>query len=87
MDITQQKLQILNQSAEAKRQALLQHEVNISIYTTAIAQIDSLHSDNSELQSFKSQLTDWIVGQQREQSKEAVMLSAIEAQIAHLSVS
>ena len=87
MDITQQKLQILNQSAEAKRQTLLQHEVNISIYTTAIAQIDSLHSDNSELQSFKSQLTDWIVGQQREQSKEAVMLSAIEAQIAHLSVS
>lgn len=84
MNEKEYKLNILMSNKESHKSSMLNHEVNISVYTAAIAYIDSYHSDNLELQSFKSQLSDWIVGNEREHSKEAVILSAIEAQIALL---
>lgn len=84
MDNNEQKLSILMSNKESHKSSILNNEVNISVYTAAIAHIDSHHSSDPELQSFKSQLSDWIVGKERENSKQAVMLSAIESQIALL---
>jgi len=83
--ISEQKLQMLNSIAASKRQTLLQCEVNMSIYATTIQEIDSTHAEDPELQSFKANLNDMIVEQQRMISKESVLLTAIESQISQLT--
>jgi hypothetical protein len=81
-----EKREILESAAEHRRREVLHYQINIDNYRGAINEIDTVYGGDSEMQKFKEQLLELLSSSIVEQTKEKIMLSVIERQLAEMEV-
>lgn len=81
----QTKQQILTDALEAREHSVMLYQINIDNYTYAIADIDATENPSQDLLAYREQLVQLLASEKREQSKEQVILRALQAQLAALS--
>jgi hypothetical protein len=81
-----EKQQILSDSAQMRRRDVEHYQINIDNYRAAIAEIDAQYGDNPDMLQFREHLGNLLKSSIVEQTKEKIMLSVIERQLAEMEV-
>ena len=79
-----EKTEILTSAVENRRREVMHYQINIDNYRAAIAEIDASYKGNADLVPFREQLCDLLRTNLIEQTKEKIMLTVIERQLAEL---
>jgi hypothetical protein len=79
------KQEIITENITAREHSIMLYQINIDNYTYAIADIDATENPSEDLIAYRQQLTQLLASERREQSKEQVILRALQAQAAALA--
>ena len=79
-----EKTEILTSAVEHRRREVMHYQINIDNYRAAIAEIDASYKDNADIAPFREQLCELLRTSLIEQTKEKIMLTVIERQLAEL---
>jgi hypothetical protein len=83
--VYQTKEQIIAENITAREHSIMLYDINIDNYTYAIADIDATENPSEDLVAYRQQLIQLLASERREQSKEQVILRALQAQAAALA--
>jgi len=81
----QTKQQILTDALEAREHSVMLYQINIDNYTFSVAEIDATENPSADLLAYREQLVQLLVTEKREQSKEQIIMRALQAQLAAIS--
>jgi hypothetical protein len=81
----QTKQEILTESVAMREHSVMLYQINIDNYTYAIADIDATENPSQDLVTYRQQLNELLASEKREQSKEQVILRALQAHLAALT--
>lgn len=74
--------EILKTSLDAREQEVMHYQINIDNYTLALAEMESMSSDDrAELSAFSEQLRNLLASEKLEQKKAKIMLAVIKKQM------
>jgi len=79
------KQEIITENITAREHSIMLYQINIENYTYAFADIDATETPSEDLIAYRQQLTQLLASERREQSKEQVILRALQAQAAALA--
>jgi hypothetical protein len=79
-----EKTEMLRAAVEHRRREVMHYQINIDNYRAAIAEIDANYNGNADIVPFREQLCDLLRTSLIEQTKERIMLTVIERQLAGL---
>ena len=81
MDLREMHRDTLTQAAEGREREVLGYQINIDNYRLAIAEIETNHADDPNMQEFAARLRDLLASSLVEQTKEKIMLKVIKSQL------
>ena len=83
--VYQTRAQIVAEAIAMREHSIMLYQINIDNYTYAIEDIDSTENPSQDLIQYRNQLVQLLVSERREQSKEQVILRALQTQAAALA--